>query len=300
MRELAQHFSDGARSALRAMVSELHHPVEPAPSSATTERTAVMVAGPPVAAGDPPATLVAVAAPFDAPAEARKPGPLSVTDVVARPRRSSRMALVAVALIAGLVGATGFAWSTWKPRDSVSATIETTASGARPIAPLRVDEPSASPILPRSEAMPASPTAPPPTGASEASGEPDEAAVVGAAGEAERATEGDEDVVDAPSERSAQRSGTSARPRADEASTPHGRSKQRAEDATGRVRVMVVPWGDVWVNGRHAGRAPLDVELAAGEHTIAAGVGRPSKRQRVRVQSGRTVTIELEVTDSPQ
>lgn len=64
----------------------------------------------------------------------------------------------------------------------------------------------------------------------------------------------------------------------------------------GTLRVTVVPWGDVWVDGRYMGRAPTEVPLRPGRHTVAAGTDRPSVRRSVQILPGQPRRVELELT----
>jgi hypothetical protein len=66
------------------------------------------------------------------------------------------------------------------------------------------------------------------------------------------------------------------------------------------LTVAVFPWGDVWINGKPRGTAPLkNYALKPGVHKISAGQGSPSKTQSVRLRSGqhKTVVFDLTATD---
>ncbi|MEY4512192.1 MAG: hypothetical protein RLZZ450_4314 [Pseudomonadota bacterium] len=52
--------------------------------------------------------------------------------------------------------------------------------------------------------------------------------------------------------------------------------------------VVVYPFGDVWVDDKPAGAAPLSLHLAPGSHEIAVGEGRARERQTVRLRSGES------------
>ena len=62
------------------------------------------------------------------------------------------------------------------------------------------------------------------------------------------------------------------------------------------LRVTVVPWGDVWADGRWMGRAPVTLRLEPGRHRIGAGAENPTQSRTVTVRPGRqrTITINLE------
>ncbi len=70
---------------------------------------------------------------------------------------------------------------------------------------------------------------------------------------------------------------------------------ERDRDRSGRVRVTVVPWGLVWIDGRAIGRAPRSVTLPPGEHRVQAGFESPTASRRVRVVAGRTSAVQIEL-----
>jgi hypothetical protein len=61
----------------------------------------------------------------------------------------------------------------------------------------------------------------------------------------------------------------------------------------GRLRVIVQPWGNVWVDGDYMGRAPLTVRLREGTHRVSVGRELPSKTRVVRVQPGARKEIVM-------
>lgn len=68
-------------------------------------------------------------------------------------------------------------------------------------------------------------------------------------------------------------------------------------ESHGRVRVSLVPWGEVWVGERFMGRAPVELSLPAGNHTIRIGMGRPTRSERIRVVSGALRDVEFVFED---
>ncbi|MCA9574313.1 MAG: protein kinase [Polyangiales bacterium] len=68
------------------------------------------------------------------------------------------------------------------------------------------------------------------------------------------------------------------------------------DDRPGTLRVTVIPWGDVWVDGRYMGRAPTEVTLRPGRHVVAVGADRPSTRRSVTIAPGQARRVELELT----
>jgi hypothetical protein len=73
------------------------------------------------------------------------------------------------------------------------------------------------------------------------------------------------------------------------------RKAVRAKPA--RLDVIVVPWGDVWINGQRWGPAPMMNEtLKPGRYRISAGQGGPSKTQTLRLRAGERKTINFDLT----
>lgn len=70
-------------------------------------------------------------------------------------------------------------------------------------------------------------------------------------------------------------------------------ASSKGERAT--VHVVVIPWGEVWVDGRYMGRAPTDVVVEVGEHNLEVGQGKPSRAQHLVLKPGERRAIELEL-----
>jgi hypothetical protein len=65
-----------------------------------------------------------------------------------------------------------------------------------------------------------------------------------------------------------------------------------AEARPAKLTVVVFPRGDVWINGRLRGAAPLRNEsLKPGRYKIGVGQGRPSETQTVDLRAGQRKTI---------
>jgi hypothetical protein len=63
-----------------------------------------------------------------------------------------------------------------------------------------------------------------------------------------------------------------------------------------RLTVFVFPWGNVWVNGKPMGQAPLeDEELKPGRYEIGAGQGSPTRTRTVRLRAGQRKTVSFEL-----
>ncbi|HEY6879168.1 MAG TPA: protein kinase [Polyangiales bacterium] len=60
-------------------------------------------------------------------------------------------------------------------------------------------------------------------------------------------------------------------------------AKHRAE-----LTVVVVPFGEVWIDGKYVGEAPVRAhKLSPGTHEIGVGEGRPSEKRTVRLSPGQ-------------
>ncbi|MFO0686948.1 MAG: protein kinase [Sandaracinus sp.] len=61
----------------------------------------------------------------------------------------------------------------------------------------------------------------------------------------------------------------------------------------GRIHVVVSPWGNVWIDGRFMGRAPVEASLRAGSHRIQAGFAEPTTSRTIRVRAGGDERVEM-------
>jgi serine/threonine protein kinase len=73
--------------------------------------------------------------------------------------------------------------------------------------------------------------------------------------------------------------------------------EQPARVAKGWLRVVVQPWGNVWIDGTWMGRAPVKARLPKGRHVIKVGRELPSQTRVVRVEAGARKEIEISLTD---
>jgi hypothetical protein len=65
-----------------------------------------------------------------------------------------------------------------------------------------------------------------------------------------------------------------------------------------QLTVVVFPWGQVWVNGKARGSAPLRNEsLKPGRYTIGVGQGTQSETRTVRLRSGEKKTLRFDLTE---
>ncbi len=64
-----------------------------------------------------------------------------------------------------------------------------------------------------------------------------------------------------------------------------------------RLTVVVFPWGNVWINGKRRGAAPLKNEaLKPGRYKISVGQDAPFKSQTVRLRAGQRRTLDFDLT----
>ncbi|MBW2628276.1 MAG: hypothetical protein JRE45_11695 [Deltaproteobacteria bacterium] len=64
-----------------------------------------------------------------------------------------------------------------------------------------------------------------------------------------------------------------------------------------RLTVIVFPWGNVWINGKPHGPAPLKSErLKPGRYKISVGQEGPFKTQTIRLRPGQRKTLDFDLT----
>lgn len=69
-----------------------------------------------------------------------------------------------------------------------------------------------------------------------------------------------------------------------------------AKSALGQLaelKIFVSPFGDVWVDGKRLGQAPVTIKLEAGVHEVAVGDGRPKERRSIELRAGQTERLEI-------
>ncbi len=65
-----------------------------------------------------------------------------------------------------------------------------------------------------------------------------------------------------------------------------------------RLSVAVFPWGDVWIDGKRRGKAPVrNVPLPPGRHKVSAGQGEPWKTRVVRLKEGQRRTVQFDLSE---
>lgn len=87
--------------------------------------------------------------------------------------------------------------------------------------------------------------------------------------------------------------GASSEPVAEPSQPPSPKSLRPA-----RLTVFVAPWGQVWVDGKARGTAPIrGLKIRPGRHTVSVGQGNPSKSRTVRLRSGQRLTVRFDLAE---
>jgi len=69
-----------------------------------------------------------------------------------------------------------------------------------------------------------------------------------------------------------------------------------AAPKTGRIQIDTQPPGArVMLNGKHVGESPLNLEVPVGRHTLTLAATSGSVRRTVRVEAGKTVTVDAPI-----
>jgi hypothetical protein len=89
-----------------------------------------------------------------------------------------------------------------------------------------------------------------------------------------------------------ERPGTPAERAASERAEPQG-GGEVARPA--HLRVIVTPWGDVWIDGRYRGRAPRELSLSPGRHVVGVGHGAPAVARTIELGPGERRELELDL-----
>lgn len=59
------------------------------------------------------------------------------------------------------------------------------------------------------------------------------------------------------------------------------------------LKIFVQPFGDVWVDGKRLGQAPVSIKVEPGTHEVAVGDGRPKERRNIQVSAGQQERVEI-------
>jgi hypothetical protein len=64
------------------------------------------------------------------------------------------------------------------------------------------------------------------------------------------------------------------------------------------LTITVFPWGNIWINGKPWGTAPLANEpLPPGTYKVSVGQGSPTKTQTVQLKSGQRRTVSFDLSE---
>jgi len=79
-----------------------------------------------------------------------------------------------------------------------------------------------------------------------------------------------------------------------DAGTPDARpaAGSATPGGTGRLRVVILPWAEVWIDGKPFGQAPITVKLAAGPHRLRMKNDNKDKTITVIVTTSKTTLID--------
>jgi len=72
---------------------------------------------------------------------------------------------------------------------------------------------------------------------------------------------------------------------------------QRMQPSNVTLRVVVFPYGDVWVDEKHIGSSPATLGVPPGQHRIAGGRSKPERERLVDVRPGETRDVVLSWSD---
>lgn len=90
---------------------------------------------------------------------------------------------------------------------------------------------------------------------------------------------------------------TRASPTKQAAASAKRSEKQATAVPPADLTVVVFPWGNVWINGKTRGSAPLkNVLLKPGRYRISVGQGRPTETRTVRLRPGQRETLQFDLT----
>ena len=76
-----------------------------------------------------------------------------------------------------------------------------------------------------------------------------------------------------------------------------GRSSRGSAGDLAELRVVVVPFGEVWVDDKYIGHSPISVRLAPGTHAVAVGEGRARERRTVSLEPDEREQVVFRTDD---
>jgi serine/threonine protein kinase len=195
-----------------------------------------------------------------------------------KPERRGPRALIVLALMALLIAGGSFAWLTARRAGPEDTPVSEEATA---------------------DAVAAVPVAAEPVGAEPVAAEPVAAEPVIVADADERATEPKTGEAEQPSETEA---AIEPEPSAGDTRAAKAAPKPKprplpAVSTPATLTVVVYPWGEVWINGKPRGAAPLkNLSLEPGRYQISAGQGEPTVTQTIRLKPGQQKKLKLDVT----
>lgn len=74
------------------------------------------------------------------------------------------------------------------------------------------------------------------------------------------------------------------------------KSESQAEKRA-QLKITVSPWGDVWIDGEYGHRAPWNLSLKPGTHTIGVGQGTPAQTRVIRLKPGEHKTEHFDLSE---
>lgn len=79
-------------------------------------------------------------------------------------------------------------------------------------------------------------------------------------------------------------------------SAPNPTPRDEAGDQA-TLTIVVEPYGDVWVDNKRLGQAPVTLKLAAGTHEVGVGDGRPREKRSVTLGTGERKEFRIQRHD---
>lgn len=76
-------------------------------------------------------------------------------------------------------------------------------------------------------------------------------------------------------------------------SAPAAPRPQSSASGQAELKIVVQPFGDVWVDGKRLGQAPVSIKVDPGSHEVAVGDGRPKERRTIQVEAGQREYLEI-------
>ena len=68
-------------------------------------------------------------------------------------------------------------------------------------------------------------------------------------------------------------------------------------EAEAQLKITVFPYGDVWVDGKRLGQAPVTIKLEPGTHEVGVGDGRPREKRSITLGPGEKANLDISRRD---